>query len=72
MPQLLDNCRKQLSAKVIARARKEQRSLQAFGPQLAEITHLDQEQIDVEAILEAAPFSIQYNDRQIITSVYWK
>jgi len=72
LPQRLDKCKKQLSAKLIVQSDAPQKRMQAFGPQLAEITGMQQDDIDVEALLTSAPCCIKYNDRQVITSVYWK
>ena len=40
--------------------------------ELAEITGIQQDDIDVEALLTSAPCCIKSNDRQVITNVYWK
>lgn len=73
MPQRLDKCVHQLSAKVIVQAGTltMQKTLHVFGPQLAQMTGKPEDQITVEAVLMAAPFNIRYNQRQVITSVYW-
>ena len=71
MPQRLDKCAQTLSAKIIVKTGTMQRTLQVFGPQLVQITGKEQSQIDVETLLTAPPCCIKYNQRQIITSVYW-
>ena len=71
MPQRLDKCVKQLSAKVIIQAGTQQKTLQVFGPQLAEICRTPQDQVDIDAVLTAPPCNIKFNERQVITSVYW-
>ena len=72
MPQRLDKCAQTLSAKIIVQTGTMQRTLQVFGPQLVQITGKEQSQIDVETLLTAPPCCIKYNQRQIITSVYWR
>ena len=71
MPQRLDKCARTLSAKIIVQTGTMQRTLQVFGPQLVQITGKEQSLIDVETLLTAPPCCIKYNQRQIITSVYW-
>ena len=40
MPQRLGKCVKQLSTKIIIQAGTQQKTLQAFGPQMAEIVRI--------------------------------
>ena len=66
MPQYLEKCVKQLSAKIIIQAGTQQKTLQVFCPQLAEICRSPQDQVDIDAVLTALPL------HQMITSVYHK
>ena len=63
-------CQK-LSAKIIMQAGTQQMTLQVFGPQLADICKVPQNQVDIDMVLMAPPCNIKFNERQVITSVYW-
>ena len=63
MPQRLDKCVKQLSAKIIMQECTQQKTLQVFGPQLAEICGTPKDQVDVDAVLTAPPCNIKFNER---------
>ena len=73
MPHRFYKCVKQLSAKIIIQADTQQKTLQVFGPQLesAEICRTPQDQVDIDTVLTAPPCNIRFNERQVITSVYW-
>ena len=46
-------------------------TLQVFGPQLADIWKVPQDQVDIDMVLMAPPCNIKFNERKVITSVYW-
>ena len=71
MPQYLEKCAKQLSAKIIIQAGTQQKTLQVFCSQLVEICRSPQDQVDIDAVLTALTY-IKFNKMQVIMSVYHK
>ena len=55
----------------IIQAGTQQKTLQVFGPQLAEICRTPHGQVDIYTVLTAPPCNIMFNERQVITTVYW-
>ena len=47
------------------------KTLQVFGPQLADIYKVPQDQVDIDTMLTAPPCNVKFNKRQVVTSVYW-
>ena len=70
MPQFLDKCVKQLSAKIIIQAGTQRKTLQVLCPQLAEICRRPQDQVNTDTVLTAPPCNINFNKRQVLFVVY--
>ena len=67
MLQRIDRCIKEVSGRIIVECKDTVVSLQGFGPVLSAIVGSDE--VSDEALLEAPPFKVVYNENHVIVEV---